>query len=68
MKAKEMFEELGFKYIITPFSTIECSLETRKYPITFYTDTDGSFDVIRDCNVETHKAIHQQLKELGWIK
>jgi hypothetical protein len=89
MKAKEMFEELGYEQIILPeftpkiiiFSKNIGSIAGGKLRDISFTERTKSWQVRdnfkeimldniegNECSVEEHKAIHQQMKELGWIK
>lgn len=77
MTAKEMFEALGYhlhindrlevcydKFCDSVHEQITFWLKNREYNSCFF---DGEEIDIRDITLEEHKAIHQQLKELGWI-
>lgn len=80
MIAEKMFEELGFSLHI---DYELCKTYKTKHDkngrdddiynwdyVYFYKD-DKTYNVdimINDINIELHKAIHQQLIELGWIK
>ncbi|MDL2276362.1 NUDIX hydrolase [Breznakia sp. OttesenSCG-928-G09] len=73
--AREMFEELGYK--LTESDSSLC-YEFRKFRIefdfnfkeyTFY-EFDKEYPTLQEVvsvDVKEHKAIHQQLKELGWL-
>ena len=80
MIAKEMFEELGFHL----HTKDRCHLIYRSKHdkngedddpfnwdyINFYLK-DKTYEVdimISDVDIKLHKAIHQQMKELGWIE
>lgn len=75
MTAQEMFEELGYEiyytledvawnapmeYIHHDGLIIGFDLDDRVY---YYSE-----HLLIDTSIELHKAIHQQMKELGWIK
>ena len=88
-RAKEMFEELGYRLLDNIKSTIprkswnyqegyityfhydfryiiKFSIKTKRYTIIHFgcgDDTDREHKI----GLQTHKAIHQQLKELGWL-
>lgn len=70
MTAKETFEELGYKY------HYKCGIEKNMISI-----TGNNFAIMfslehkeywhtpmSSITIEEHQAIHQQMKELGWIK
>lgn len=73
-KAKDMFEEIGYERILIDNYNDSKAIE--------YTDGYTSFLFVVDkeayyasCDndvvwieMEEHQAIHQQMKELGWIK
>ena len=65
--AKEMFEELGLKYYETPFNDMFQYGEYITGMVNFDT-TYRHFDTNKTVGVELFKAIHQQMKELGWIE
>lgn len=76
MTAKEMFEALGY-YLYSNDSLIsyrKCSGELEEI-ITFWLNTKEYSSVffnreeidIRNITALEHKAIHQQLRELGWL-
>ena len=67
-KADNMFEELGYKK--------EAALGFIKYQkgskiVSFYLEYEEyevyEADNMQELNVLEHKAIHQKLKELGWL-
>ena len=77
MKAKEMFEELGYhekkqkNYILyeknvgcTTYN-ISFSKKEKEYACMFHNIGDYGRRLYVD--IELHKAIHQQMKELGWL-
>lgn len=67
MSAKEMFEELGLKLQLDyPFGDCIAFGEMWNGQVVF----DLSFKNItcnRTIDTELHKAIHQQMIELGWL-
>ena len=75
MSAKEMFEELGYEQTINQYCIKYYSEENSEYSYwtkivfnleeeTIYADyTYGSMNI----DMQTFKAIHQQLLELGWL-
>ena len=75
MTAKEMFEELGYEQTITQYYIKYYSEENSKYScwtkIVFNLDEETIYadDTYEGMNIDmqTFKAIHQQLKELGWL-
>ena len=72
MNAKEMFEKLGYKQVFYK-SEIHylCNVECIKFYLGFKqyvtTDKDGTENSWA-ITFEEHLAIHQQMKELGWIE
>lgn len=69
LRAKEMFENLGFyKRVHNNGNIIEWRHKEIHFMISFYKH-DKDYAVFGYCyiNLEIHKAIHQQCKELGWI-
>ena len=72
MTAKEMFEELGYKYRIDEFGLIDCTkiANNECYHIAFgVNDFYATKSCYRpmDIDMPTFKAIHKQLEELNWI-
>ena len=79
MTAKEMFEELGFElntdnefvrsYRIKHDENFSGEDPFNWDYINFYIkDKTYNVDImIGDVDIKLHKAIHQQLKELGWL-
>lgn len=77
MSAKEMFKNLGYYLYLN--DSLELSYrkccDGLEEIITFWLNTkeynsifcDGEKIDIRDITALEHKAIHQQLKELGWL-
>ena len=75
MKAKEMFEELGYEYYDYKFTdeyyqTI--SLEEDKWKSIEFVKPDKILRLSDDYNfididLKTLSAIYQQVKELGWL-
>ena len=71
MNAREMFEQLGYKKLNTTTWNITYA-KMSDAVIRFYVD-NGSyykrdmFNSSLGISVKEHKAIHQQLKELGWL-
>jgi hypothetical protein len=78
MSAKEMFEEIGFKYIRETRTFIEYTnsntysgKERIKFDYTLkrfvYDARTGQGNLaVRQINMPIFKAIQQQIKELGW--
>lgn len=70
MKAENMFKELGYKKIegidfIGYFHNLACiSIDFYINKKTYSCNFMGSF---RSIGVKEHKAITQQMKELGWL-
>lgn len=82
MKAREMFEELGYKYTylinhvwyddkvyyyVKELDEIDCNrvwffLHKQEYSISKLVGTSTRIDI------KLHQAIHQQMKELGWLE
>lgn len=72
MTAQEMFEELGYKKSYDKSVIID--FEKGHKRIRFYKKLQSiqvDVDYIENANdldvIEEHKAIHQQMKELGWL-
>lgn len=74
MTAKEMFENLCFEltnespYIVTYMKKLSYIIEYVRFDL-----INSRYEVICSCvdnyiDVKLHKAITQQMKELGWIK
>ena len=82
MTAKEMFEKLGFKQTIETkkYETIISLVSTRQFQeevitinqkyryVTLYAYDEWGEMKRLPITVELHLAIHQQMKELGWIE
>ena len=73
MKAKEMFEELGFRnYIVSKSITGNKNVKVQygNVVMTFTYCVNGNyvFNVPNISSVKVLQAIHQQMKELEWIK
>lgn len=76
MKAKEMFRELKFKLIADNEKVLTYKNNrsgaiikfqyAEKWWIPYYQDADNLIG-IRPFNIKEHLAIHQQMKELGWL-
>jgi hypothetical protein len=71
MTAQEMFESLGYEifddddyrlsYVLTHNNNL--------YFVNFYKNhRTYNIDVCYVIDIKLHKAIHQQMKELGWIE
>ena len=77
MKAKEMFEKLGYEQEIIDEQLIYSTKDLQaniEYQIIFYLD-DKSFEAITDncihannINMQELQAINKQIEELGWLK
>ena len=79
MKAKEMFEELGYKVDELDFEDYNVSIryikKVNSYPndwfITFRKNKTwfsyGGIDYIDEITIDKFKAIQKQMKELGWL-
>jgi hypothetical protein len=79
MKAKEMFEDLGYAVELQGIDDYDKEIKYQKntndYPsdhwIYFYKNktyiTGIEIDYQEEINIKLHNAIHQQLIELGWI-
>lgn len=76
MKAKEMFENLDFVEVARTNKGlwyqnsrnndfIFFDLEEKEY--SSWCCNDYADYITREISVDLHKAIHQQLKELGWL-
>lgn len=71
--AKELFEELGFSYCDKLHHHIQISDTKGQVYIWFLFDTkscnilDYEEEAIK-IGIKLHLAIHQQMKELGWIE
>lgn len=69
LSADEMFKKLGFyKRVHNNGNIIEWRHKEIHFMISFYKH-DKDYAVFGYCyiNLEIHKAIHQQCKELGWL-
>lgn len=78
MTAKEMFEKLGYKLrqndnffiqynnFFDDDATISFCKIDKKYTC-FYGEYEEEDVDLREITIEEHKAITQQLKELGWL-
>jgi len=71
MPAKEMFEELGFEFVDENRYSGVCIIYRKPYSKVevFFIKSVKTYCLYnsRDVSVELHKAITQQLKELGWL-
>lgn len=77
MKAKEMFEKLGYHLRLSDSSTLMYSdnCDSCYEEIIFYLNNKTYSSIFFDeeeidnryITIEEHKAITQQLKELGWL-
>ena len=77
MTAEEMFEALGYKYFRqTPYGSLiyrEYDFDTELgLEITFHYDKTWEVESLNrhfdcDISINLHKAITQQMKELGWL-
>lgn len=67
MTAKEMFEALGYKQVLYAqfIEYTSSSFDEGEFYIIFY---DEKYDSNAWLDIETHKAITQQMKELGWLE
>lgn len=80
MTAKEMFEKLGFSlhidYELCKTYKIKhdengCDDDPYNWDYVYFYKDDKTYgvDIMIDCvDIKLHKAIHQQLIELGWIE
>jgi hypothetical protein len=82
MKAKEMFEKLGYKYYGIVKDDMLFYKKGKEVGIVFYLTSLEYFvgkpleclndgyeqGELHSVALEEHKAIHQQMKELGWLK
>ena len=78
--AKEMFEELGYSYEYEYDDLIECKKYFTKTKVTMVIQFDIEYKeyiiklknapmtISASIDLEEHKAIQQQMKELGWIE
>lgn len=64
MKAKDMFEKLGYKEE-HHFAYIKYYNEKEEKYIWFYQETE-TIEIQFDIDMKLLKAINQQIKELGW--
>lgn len=74
MTANEMFNSLGFDRTVTHINMVltEICYREEYTSVYFYIDTKiyctrGRFSTSANISPELHKAIHQQMLELGWI-
>lgn len=75
MTAKEMFEELNFKYLETDFSIDYIYMGTKTdyiCEISFYLTLKEYMVIVNDefaaVDMQLNKAIQKQIEELGWIE
>ena len=71
MEAKEMFEKSGYETRLEDTSTISYVNYNKNGNIIiigFHVNRKLFHSTDRHINVEEHLAIHQQMKELGWIE
>lgn len=78
MEANKMFEELGFireeeektcmlyKNTWQPETLVSFYLENKRYSVSEYEYMSGEY-TWKSITIALHKAITQQLKELGWL-
>ena len=68
MKAREMFKKIGYKIITNDYLIItykkDCEIDFYKGSKTYGKWFNGNGESVL---LQEHKAIHQQLKELGWL-
>ena len=62
--AKEMFEELGYRKMDTSASVI---VYTKVFDEIWFNVNLKSYASLYGIGIDVHKAIHQQMKELGWL-
>lgn len=67
MRAKEMFELLGYTYIKNESSIYCDDFNNEEKFFSFYLQEKRVFVGYYSYSIEEHKAIHQQMKELGWL-
>ena len=77
MNAKEMFEELGYEVFYGNFIIdVLCKIEINDNNFVIIEFAYGGYRInelkngeffIRRISKELHNAIHQQMKELGWL-
>ena len=69
MNAKEMFEELGYEFL--PRTGYLLRYKSKDYFLTFWIEEKKYIKNDYNCeyaiNIKEHQAIHQQMKELGWL-
>ena len=75
MTAKEMFEKLSFKQIEEDEYSLKYYSNEIYYDVTVYFNKEKqsyivtyNIEIPRSITLELHKAIHQQMKELGWLE
>lgn len=66
MKAKEMFEELGGQLEVGINGVFWWYVDDGFVKFT-KTDCQSYETNLEIINIDIHKAIHQQMKELGWL-
>jgi hypothetical protein len=62
--AKEMFEELGYRKMDTSAPTIAY---VRVFDEIWFNTNRKTYSSLYGIGIDVHKAIHQQMKELGWL-
>ncbi|MDD5293737.1 MAG: hypothetical protein PHW40_05445 [Candidatus Izemoplasmatales bacterium] len=76
MKAKEMFKELGYEFVDEKrhFDWYITYKKPWSGTSVFFLKTSKTYNVynlrgqaVVDVSIELHKAITQQMKELGWL-
>ena len=74
MTAKEMFEKMSFKQIEEDEYSLKYYSNERYYDVDVYFNKENQTYIVvydiefpRFITLELHKAIHQQMKELGWL-
>ena len=68
MNAKEMFEELGYEIGETDEIIVEYWKNEKNVCFWLVLKDINLFGNIATVSIELHNAIHQQMKELGWIE
>ena len=71
MKAKEMFEKLGYMHIIYRWGDIGYIQQSNGVEISFYSQNKvveiiSNYDTIIEFKTNELKAINKQIEELGW--
>ena len=73
MKAKEMFEALGYEFVYENELGLKYTQRDRPYKRAEFYKEEKTYQFIISgtdqlVDTRTHLAIHQQMRELGWLE